>query len=424
MAILRLLSLSMLMILFSVAMLSAQSSSGDTFSESSADNFSGIGGRAVGMSEAVTASVLDGTALLYNPAGLVRVKRLEFYGALSNERVKCVSSWLASPTSPATTDNFTKTRLNSLSLTVPVPTYRGSLVLAFAVNRTKSFDRTFTFASGTIGIASQNALEQAMGGMREWSAGAGMEISQHLAVGTTLIYYRGDEDYSWDYTANFQGEDMFGSTQYVDQISSTYSGVGIRLGMIAEVNPYLTLGLTIDSPTRFKIKQDYSQVTIESGNRHETVGSYEYDLQHPFSFNAGAAFRISTFTLEGDIGYADWSQLEYKSEADKPNNKALQKYYSDAVQLRFGAEYVIPQYGVVLRGGFKHDPLPIAGTLMSNQIEKNRNSFSAGLGFLIDRIVMLDIAYAHASYKLYDGERDVSSKYTSDKVLLSVGYRI
>ena len=41
-----------------------------------------------------------------------------------------------------------------------------------------------------------------------------------------------------------------------------------------------------------------------------------------------------------------------------------------------------------------------------------------------DRIVMLDIAYARASYTLYDGERDVSSKYTSDKVLLSVGYRI
>jgi hypothetical protein len=61
---------------------------------------------------------------------------------------------------------------------------------------------------------------------------------------------------------------------------------------------------------------------------------------------------------------------------------------------------------------------------MSNQIEKNRNSFSAGLGFLIDKVVMLDIAYARASYTLYDGERDVSSKYTSDRVLLSVGYRI
>ncbi len=420
MAIPRLLKLSIMMTLLFAAMLYAQSSTGDTFNESSADNFFGVGGRAVGMSEAVTASVLDGTALLYNPAGLVRVKRPEFYGALSHERVKCVSNWLAAPGSRAATDDFTKTRLNSLSLTVPVPTYRGSLVLAFGVNRAKSFDRTYTFASGTVGIYTENALEQATGGVREWSAGAGMEISPHLAVGTTLIYYRGDEDYLWDY----QSEGDFVSRHYIDEISSTYSGIGIRLGMIAEVNPYLTLGLTIDSPTRFRIKQDYSQVTIINGIRDESVGSYEYDLQHPFSFNAGAALRIATFTLEGDVGYTDWSQLEYKSEADKPNNKALQKYYSDAVQFRVGAEYVIPQYGVVLRGGFKHDPLPIAGTLLSNQIEKNRNSFSAGLGFLIDRIVMLDIAYARASYTLYDGGRDVSSKYTSDRVLLSVGYRI
>lgn len=420
MATLRLIKLSFLMTLLFASMLYGQESSGDIFSESSADNFFGIGGRAVGMSEAVTASVLDGTALLYNPAALVRVKRPEFYGALSHEKVKCESDWRAAPGSPAFSDDFTKTRMNSLSLTVPVPTYRGSLVLAFGVNRTKSFDRTFAFESGTEGIRNENALEQTTGGMKEWSGGAGVEISPHLAVGTTLIYYRGSEDYLWDY----KSDAGFTSVHNIDEISSTYSGIGIRLGMIAEVNPYLTLGLTIDSPTRFKVTQDYSNVTIENGVRGEVIGSYEYDLQHPFIFNVGAALRIRTLTIEGDIGYADWSQLEYKSEADKQYNMALQEYYVDAVQLRIGAEYVLPRYGIVLRGGFKHDPLPISGTLMSNQIEKNRNSISAGLGFLIDRIVMLDIAYARASYTLFDGERDVSSKYTSDRVILSVGYRI
>jgi long-subunit fatty acid transport protein len=420
MANLRLIKLSFLMPLLFASMLFGQSSSGDIFSESSADNFFGIGGRAVGMSEAVTASVLDGTALLYNPAGLVRVKRPEFYGALSHEKVKCESDWRVATGSLAATDDFAKTRLNSLSLAVPVPTYRGSLVLAFGVNRAKSFDRTFTFESGAGRIAHESAVEQVTGGSKEWSAGAGVEISPHLAVGTTLIYYRGSEDYLWNYQSEVESYSVYNA----DEISSTYSGVGVRLGIIAEVNPYLTLGLTIDSPTRLRVKQDYTQLTVGNGVRDEVSGSYEYDLQHPFIFNVGAALRIRTLTIEGDVGYADWSQLEYKSDADKQYNKALQRYYDDAVQLRIGAEYVIPRYGVVLRGGFKHDPLPIAGALLSNQIEKNRNSFSAGMGFLIDRIVMLDIAYARASYTLFDGERDVTSKYTSDRVLLSVGYRI
>jgi long-subunit fatty acid transport protein len=300
------------------------------------------------------------------------------------------------------------------------PTYRGSLVIAFGVNRSKSFDRTYTFEYGEPGLTRASALEQGTGGIKEWSAGAGMEISPHLAVGTTLIYYRGQEDYLW----NYEGDADIQTTQYIDDITSNYSGVGIRLGMMAEVNPYLTLGLSVDSPVRYKVSQTYSQVTVINGVRDETDGSYEYNLQLPFIFNTGAAFRISSLTLEADLGYADWSQLEYKSDADKPNNTALQKYYHDALQFRVGAEYVIPKYGVVLRGGFKHDPLPISGTLFSSQIEKNRNSFSAGLGFLIDKIVMLDVAYARATYKIFDGTRNLSEKFSSDKVLVSVGYRI
>lgn len=413
---LRLLTLTLLIALLAATPLMAQDDTGDTFSESSADNFFGIGGRAVGMSEAVTASVLDGTALLYNPAGLVRLARPEFYGALSHEKVRCVSDWQSSSTS----DDFAKTRLNTLSLAVPVPTYRGSFVVAFGINRVKSFDHAYTFSVGTPSTFTETGQEQSMGGIREWSAGAAIELSPRLAVGATATYYRGSEDYSWYY----ESAGDFNVLRYEDEISSDYSGVGIRLGMTAEVNPYLSLGLTIDSPVRYSIDQEYTQVTVENGVREEYYGTYEYTLQHPFTFNAGVAFRLETLTVEGDIGYTDWSQLEYKSEPKKPSNKALQKYYTDALQIRLGAEYVLPRYGLVLRGGFKHDPLPISGTAISNQIEKDRNSFSAGLGFLIDKMVMLDVAYARAGYEIYDGNRNMTSKFTSDKVLVSVGYRI
>ncbi len=416
----RLLWLAVLMTPLCAAVLCGQSGSGDTFSESSADNFFGVGGRAVGMSEAVTASVNDGTALFYNPAALARITRPEFYAALSHERIKCVSDWPSASASRSATDDFSKTRLGSLLLSVPVPTYRGSLVVSLGVNRTKSFDHTFAFTSGAVGIATEDALEQATGGIKEWSAGAAVQISPHLAVGGSLIYYRGSEDYLWDY----QSDQDFVTLRYVDNISSKYSGVGVRLGMTAEANRYLTLGLTIDSPMRYHVEQDWTSGTYTNGSYEEVYGYYEYDLQHPFIFTAGAALQVSTLTLEADLGYADWSQLEYTSEADKADNKALQKYYTDAVQFRAGAEYVFPQYGFVLRGGFKHDPLPIAGTSMSNQIEKDRNSFSAGLGLLIDRVIMLDAAYAHVQYKMYDGGRDITEKFTSDRVMLSLGYRI
>ena len=401
---------SLLLVIVISTTLSAQSGS-SLISESSAGNYFGIGARAVGMSEAVVVSVMDGTAIVYNPAGLVRIKRPELFGALSQEQVKEATG--------SADNNFRKTRLNGLDLSVPVPTYRGSLVVAFGVNRTKSFDRTFTYD-----YATSSAVEEAMGGINEWSAAGAIELSPRLAVGATLTYYHGSEDYSWNFNAKRLEP---GDTPYqnLDNINSRYSAIGARLGMTMEPNPYLTLGLTLDAPTRYNIKQDYVLRTITAGNADETVGNYEYDLQHPFIFNGGAAVRIKTLLLEADLGYADWSQLEYKGGTDLDSlNQLLQKAYTDAFQYRFGAELTIPQYSLVLRGGFKHDPLPISGIQIYNQIEKNRNSFSFGMGFLVDRLVMLDIAYAHANYTIFDGNRNQPQKYTSDRVLASIGYRI
>ena len=403
-------TLSLLLVIIPSTALLAQSG-GNLISESSAGNFFGIGARAVGMSEAVVVSAMDGTAIVYNPAGLVRIKRPEFFGALSQEKV-------GEATGNANND-FRKTRLNGLDLSVPVPTYRGSLVVAFGVNRTKSFDRTFAYDYTT-----SNAVEEAMGGIDEWSAAGALELSPRLAVGATLTYYHGTENYSWNFNAHgLEPGDV--PYQNLDNINSHYSAIGARLGMTLEPNPYLTLGFTLDAPTRFNIKQDYILRTIGGSNADEVDGNYEYDLQHPFLFNGGAAIRIKTLLLEADLGYADWSQLEYKGGSDLDSlNQLLQKAYTDAFQYRFGAEWTIPQYSIVLRGGFKHDPLPISGIQMYNQIEKNRNSFSFGMGFLVDRLVMLDIAYARANYTIFDGTRNLSQKYTSDRVLASIGYRI
>jgi len=413
---------SQLVVLFLIALCTmtfAQSGQGDRISESSAGNFFGVGGRAVGMSEAVVVSVMDGTAIVYNPAGLARIKRPELFGALSHERVKNRTGFGGN----VATSDFAKTRLNGLDLTVPVPTYRGSLVVAFGVNRTKSFDRTLTFQSGG-GFAREEAVEEGSGGIREWSAAGAIELSPRLAVGTTLTYYRGKENYYWNYI--YPGPND-APVRNVDNTESRYSAVGARVGLIFEANPYVTFGFTVDAPTKYTIQWDYQRETFPPDSSDGLYNS-EYHLTHPFIFNLGTAFRFKTMTLEADVGYADWSQLETDPQIMVDStlslNRAYQMYFSDAIQLRLGAEYVVPRYGIVLRGGFKHDPLPFSGVQLSNQIEKDRNSFSAGLGFLIDRIVMLDIAYARASYTLLDGERDVSSKYTSDRVLLSVGYRI
>lgn len=386
-------------------------------SEASADNFFGIGGRAVGMSEAVVVSTKDGTAIVYNPAALTKIRRPEFYGALSHE--KFTNKTVAAHAYSAE-NNLSRTRLGSLNLTVPVPTYRGALVVAFGVNRTRSFDRTFTFDSPLLDN-SQHAVEEESGGIREWSAAAAIELSARISAGLTLTYFNGGEDYYWNYQQSSLSSDL----EYIDNIEDNYSAVGLRLGALADLTQNLSAALTIDVPTKYKVEQNYIQRTIENGSEDTEVGYYEYHLTHPFVFNGGLAFRTRTFLIEGNVGYTDWTQLEYDGDFDLEDlNRDLRNSYDEAINFRFGAEYTFPQYGLIVRGGYKHDPLPFSGFFASNQIEKDRNSFSFGLSYLIDRVAMLDVGFARASYELDNRTLDLAQEFTSSKLMFSVAYRI
>lgn len=399
--------------------LAATAQDNQTFvTEATAGNYFGVGGRAVGMSEAVIVSIKDGTAIVYNPAALTKIKRPEFYLAMSHEEFRNESN---GPGVGSYADNdVTKTRFSSLNLTVPVPTYRGALVIAFGVNRTKSFDRTFTYETNMFDNYS-SGLEEETGGIREYAAAGAIELSSRISAGVTLIYYHGSEDYFWNYKLS----DISGSLEYKDNIEDSYSGVGARLGMLVEMSPNFSTAITVDAPTRYRVEENYVQRTIDNGSSESVEGYYEYDLSHPFIFNAGLAFRSRTFLVEGDIGYADWSQMEYRGDVFfAEDNIALRNSYKEAVNLRIGAEAILPQYGLILRGGLKHDPLPISDHFLTNQVEKDRNSFSFGFSYLIDRVAMLDVGFARTSYEIFDATSSLSQKYTSSKLMAAIAYRI
>lgn len=400
--------------------LGAQAQNDQSFmTEVSAGNSFGVGGRAVGMSEAVIVSIKDGTAIVYNPAALAKILRPEFYLAMSHEKFHNESVGPGGGGSFAEND-VTKTRFSSLNLTVPVPTYRGALVVAFGVNRTKSFDRTFTYEIDDFGLY-QSGFEEEKGGIREYSAAGAIELSPKIAVGATLIYYHGGEDYFWNYNESTTSS----SLEYIDNIEDHYTGYGARLGMLFEMSPNVSAAVTVDAPTQYNIEEDYTQRTIDGTSDDTDVGYYEYDLSHPFIFNAGLAFRSRTFLVEGNLGYADWSQMEYGGDQNRiSDNLALQNSYKEVVNLRLGAEAILPQYGLVLRAGFKHDPLPFSKVFPTNQIEKNRNSFSFGLSYLIDRVAMFDVAFARATYEINDETSSLAQKYSSNKLMASIAYRI
>ena len=114
--------------------------------EVTAGNFFGINARAMAMGQTGIATALDGSAMIYNPANLARIRRLEVLGGISHLRLENTTD--SEPDSGFTSlahvggRDLTKTQLNALSVAVPAPTYRGSLVFGFGVHRVKNFTRT------------------------------------------------------------------------------------------------------------------------------------------------------------------------------------------------------------------------------------------------------------------------------------------
>ena len=398
--------------------------------EAAAGNFFVVGARALAMGGAHIAVSSDATALVYNPAGLARVTRIEFSGGLTHQRLdsetrRGLSTLLGSGFNNGRLQS--NTRFGSANVVLPVPTYRGSLVLALGVNRVQSFDKVMEFGDDPYldDDMVDSGIESQSGGLYLWSFGAAVDVSPNVSVGGTVNYWRGKSSYTWLFEKWLLFPQL--EIRYDDAIDDRYSGFNAKFGVRIQPNKYLVLGGTIDSPVTLTIEEDWTEATDTIFHAHgREVNHYgywssEYKVTLPFSLGAGMALHLNNLTLAGDISYTDWTQMEYKRyEYVAEANRLIKETYSDALRFHLGAEYLIPQLGTSLRAGFYQDPLPYK----SRWVTEDRSFFTAGVGFLIDQVMTLDIAWAHGSWELYDLDLTLAEKYTSDRIFVSVAYRL
>jgi long-subunit fatty acid transport protein len=397
--------------------------------EASAGNFFGVGARAMGMGGAYIAVANDATALVYNPAGLARVKRIEFSGGLTHQKLRNRTGDLTFVGIQSPGINFndgwlqSNTRLSSANIVLPVPTYRGSLVLALGVNRVKSFDRAMKFSFGENGPM---GIESESGGIYLWSLGGAIDISPNVSVGGALNFWSGTDNYSWLYENQYSNLDTLYRYKYDDTIKDRYSGFNLKLGVRVQPNKFLIVGSTIESPVTYTIKEDwtqstdimYSQPPLDPVNYYDS-GSPEYKISLPFSLGVGIALDFNNLILAGDVNYADWTQMEYKRLADMADaNRMIKESYTDAVRWHLGAEYLFPTVGTTIRVGYYQNPLPYK----SMWIKKDRNYVTAGFGFLIDQVMTLDLAWVHGSWELNDFDIGLAEKYSTNQIFLTTAY--
>lgn len=189
------------------------------------------------------------------------------------------------------------------------------------------------------------------------------------------------------------------------------NGFSFQLGTIAKVTNDLRLGLAYQSPTWFRLNDEFSQYLVAVNNEDgqsftdvvdpRIINVYPvYKLQTPGSWTASLAY---VFGQNGLISF-DYIIKDYSNTRFKPKNDAyfrdlnvqMDNILDTTNEFRLGAEYRIKEWS--LRGGYRFEQSPYKN---GNTIG-DLNSVSGGLGYNFGS-TKLDLAYTYAKRNMSQG---------------------
>ena len=407
------------------------------------ENGEGAGIRALSMGQAFVAAADDHSALYWNPAGLSMLKISEIGGGFQLGRLENEATFRGETAN----ENEGFSALTSAGFAYRFPTVRGGLGMAFGYHRVKDYS-DFLFFSG------YNALDNGLafdleaedgttatypydrnvqqteeslqkGGLGAWSLGFGLAVSPGLSVGATLSRYTGSSQYDFAfyqddvddiynaYPADIDAYELYNS------LATTYRGYGAKVGALFLLNRDIRLGVTVDLPTTLNVRESYTSNDVlyfdngESSEADLGGGEWEYDVRFPARYSGGVAFDLSSILLSAQVSYCDWSQTRF----EVPEGYALSDDYQSLLNdnrlfsndfravLSWGAggELRLPGSEILLRGGYHVTPSP----LKDAEARLDRKTFSAGIGYRLDRMTTLELAVIRSTY-----ERDSEDAYT------------
>jgi len=420
----------------------------------------GVGARAMAMGGAYVGVADDYSAMYWNPAGLGQIKRMELNLGFSHNKVINNADFLGIRTKSE--DTFT--RLNSIGLTIPIPTYQGSLVLGLGYNKVTDFDNSFTIEGYNENFAAypdyfyqtaedyqmttvddnvyqnQSIIEQ--GSMNHFSFAGSIELQQDFFLGATLNLIGGKDDYGMEFSENdilnlhnvyeeytadsLENISDLNYWEYRQSIVSDYKAVNMKIGALYKFkNIPLRLGATIETPTTYRITENWADSWNEyydSGASFEVPeegGKTEYKIKTPYSFGFGASMKVLNFLFSAGADFEDWSQAQFLTDPPilgdtrTEVNTRIQKDFKSITRLRFGAEMYIPLVRARVRAGYFEDPTPYRYT----EVRPDKKYLTAGASLMLDKQVMVDLSYLRGAWK-----RETSDALTNSPAMEDISF--
>jgi hypothetical protein len=390
--------------------------------------------RATALGGAFAASADDVHALMFNPAGLARVKRIELALGIQQERIEVNNEFFGT----ATGVDKRAGGIEAISLAFPLPTYRGSFVGAFGVYRlyTGHVDLHYRGTNTENDLdydTEDNYFLQQNGALYSYNLGFGVDLSPTLAGGLTLFIVDGTIDALEQFDYSYHGINQ-GLTVFVTEDRSIdVDGFGARVGAQFFFHRHLSAGFAFQTPILVRTDGvSFTEETKDFENDIDTFsqaeGVIDNDLVLPFQVDVGAATSFKGLTLSVQFGYADWAE----AAIDRKRLRAptLEPVFREVIELRAGLEWTVPRVPLRLRAGYARRPYPLqfmqgdridALNFQKSSTGKEREQVSLGLGALVGSTVTVDAAYVRA-----EGSRSLPflvDERVTQRYLLTASYR-
>ena len=249
-------------------------------------------------------------------------------------------------------------------------------------------NNTDYISNATYSMVNQDFLRRTSGYNSKFTLNMASQYKEDLYMGASLnfhnILYSKYDQFTED---GYDGTSEIQRTTFDSFLQTEGSGFSFSLGAIAKLNDYVRLGGSYQSPTWYRLNDDFSQ-RINSDLADSEINFIDFNIVNLFeTYTVKTPSKLTgslalVFAKNGllsfDYGYQDLSKTELQPTSDpsfQTVNNQISNELGTVSSFRLGGEYRVGQFS--LRGGYRLEQSPYAN---GNTIG-NLNAISTGIGY-------------------------------------------
>ena len=248
------------------------------------------------------------------------------------------------------------------------------------------------------------------GGISEWNFSIGANYNNLVylggSIGINSLRYLEESLYSEEDKDNIIP--VLNNYTLQQDVTTTGTGVNLKLGIIVRPAEWIRMGVSIHSPTLYSNMHDDYKNSISSSleniptSRQESPdGSYDYTLVTPLKATGSVAFIIAkTGLISADYELVDYSgsRFDATDASFSEVNDAIRSKYKANGNLRIGGEY--RWNAISFRAGYGLYGSPFNTSEKTKGSDYSKTYLSGGLG-IRDRNYFIDLGYVYSQSNEY-----------------------